>query len=314
MDRQSLCIKGPLVPMFVAAVFLAGCAPVVAPTVELVRTVETEQVVVVEAIATATPEEGPQDEDSGIPVEWEDVYDVVAWPQPELCHPVSPKLVLATGLYTKEVESPYPGGYSVAVQYVNSKGQEFWITIHGLEESAVQDYLQDLRLCLEAIEVAETAQGDETAAPAAVEAETATPTPFEELENANDLLITVDYVLEDPTWAALSFSIYYIFDPRIGDNTVHNYTCNLQRSAIVWIYVTMGKVGTILRSLAGPGIKTNQYMSVEVSELKELVDPPKGGLNPTAVKYRVIVDGLASSNVYKIGGGWNFVGTKFSGP
>ena len=76
----------------------------------------------------------------------------------------------------------------------------------------------------------------------------------------------------------------------------------------------MGKVGTMLWGFAGPGIKTNQYMSVEVSEQKELVDPPKGGLNPTAVKYRVAVEGLASSNVYKIGGGWNFVGTQFSGP
>lgn len=120
---------------------------------EVTKEVEVEKEVVVtkEVEVEPAPERGKYIQEP-VPVI---AHDFGFGGEPELCDPTSPVVVpLAEGFQIQDTDSTIvDGGIALTVDYVNEKGQTFTITVHSIDGVAAREYLEEVKVCFEAIEV-----------------------------------------------------------------------------------------------------------------------------------------------------------------
>lgn len=112
--------------------------------------VEKKPVVTKEPTVEHTPV-GGKDIQEPIPIT---VHDFGYGGKPELCDFASPMVApLAVDSAQYKDSTLVDKSVALVVSYENEKGQTFWITVHSMGDEAALEYIKEIRVCFEAIQV-----------------------------------------------------------------------------------------------------------------------------------------------------------------
>ena len=236
-------------------------------------------------------------------------FDTVS--QPQLCPGSNADLTAVKDIVTAidpRSDPALPGVSMATVPYTNRKGQKFEITARGRDAGHVQQFLLNLRLCLEAIDQVgagpstylagiETDGKDE---PNDLPFKDGTPVVERLLGSSSqptNILVEVEW-LDAPELStkAKDYAIYYVFDPTINNNEWHGYIAKCQKEA--WARVRVSAGGATVYSYI------NGAFNHHASAWAVSTSAWRGGTALVNRTYDASVQGLQNGSSYAIDGGW----------
>jgi len=254
MKRRSLLIGSALTCALIAALTLSSCAPTSIPEEYILETLEpaTLPAIDLEQIMTVMPstwlgqlcpENGPLPEDD-----------------PE---------------YQVRFEAPFQEGefWFRAGVYTNKLGQTFNYTVKGVNDIAVMEYTDALRVCMELLPPAEMGFETDVTDEATVDERS----EDEVFRESNDALVIYSNPSDENAEAFGDGYIWvFLIDPGIGNGVPHDYTR----------FCRDGVRTTVTVSAAGGSVRATHYRQ------------PPGGLNAASTR-NLFAGGQTT---------WNYIG------